>query len=58
MSLMRESQLDYYHITSRRQALINYKKAMMEIYDENGISYWDSNKLPPSVPYWRFQEIK
>jgi hypothetical protein len=47
---VRDARCEYYYVTVRRQAL----KRLREMLGEE--AYY-SNKLPPFVPLWRFQEI-
>jgi len=48
---VRDARCEYYYVTVRRQAL----KRLREMVGEE--AYY-TNKLPPYVPLWRFQEIK
>jgi hypothetical protein len=54
---MRDARCESYYVTVRRHALLNVKKVLSQIEDEYG-DYWQTRRLPPYVPHWRFQEMK
>lgn len=47
---VRDARCEYYYVTVRRQAL----KRLRDLLGEEA---YHTNKLPPFVPLWRFQEI-
>lgn len=49
--MARDAQCEYYYITQRRQAL---KKLKAMLGDED----YANMRLPPNVPFWRFNEMK
>jgi hypothetical protein len=54
---MRDARCEFYYITVRRTALLNLKRELSELKDDAG-NYWETRRLPPYVPHWRFQEMK
>jgi hypothetical protein len=55
---MRDARCEFYYITVRRTALLKFKTAMLNYKNAEGISYWETGEIPPSIPYWRFNEGK